>query len=166
MRPNFFPASRTLAVKRTVIAEVILLMLGSACAVDALAASIPTPGSVLNSVRPVESVIPPAQTESIVVPPTVEGQTLDPNGARIHIAAFRIVGNDEIDSATLHGLIDAEAGKPHNLYELDKIARIITDYYRSKGYPVARAVIPAQKVEFGNVTIEVIEGRIDRSSFT
>ncbi|MEN0108328.1 MAG: POTRA domain-containing protein, partial [Pseudomonas sp.] len=165
MRPTL-PVPRSLAVKRTVIAEVLLLVLGGLGAVDALAASIPTPGSVLNSVKPAESVIPAPQTESIVVPPTVEGQNLDPNGARIHIAQFRIVGNDEIDSATLHKLIDSEAGKALNLYELNKVARVITDYYRSQGYPVARAVIPAQKVEFGNVTIEVIEGRIDRSSFS
>jgi hemolysin activation/secretion protein len=144
----------------------MIVVLGSVSALDAVAAVIPTPGSVLNSVRPEESIIPAPQTEQLELPPSVEGQTLDPNGARVHVAAFRIVGNDEIDSATLHSLIDAEAGKPLNLYELNKVARLITDYYRSKGYPVARAVIPAQKVEFGNVTIEVIEGRIDGSTFT
>lgn len=141
-------------------------MLGSFTALDAAAATIPTPGSVLNSVRPETSVIPALQTETIELPQATEGQTLDPNGARVHIAAFRIVGNDEIDSATLHGLIDGQAGKPLNLYELNQVARLITDHYRSNGYPVARAVIPAQKVEFGNLTIEVIEGRIDRSTFT
>lgn len=164
MRP-ISSVSRPL-VKRTVISEVILLVLAGMSTFDASAQSIPTPGSILNSVRPAESVVPAPQSESIVLPASVEGQTLDPNGARVHIAAFRIVGNDEIDSDTLHRLVDAEAGKPLNLYELNKVARIITDYYRSKGFPVARAVIPAQKVEFGNVTIEVIEGRIDRSSFT
>lgn len=165
MRPTF-PASCTLAVKRTVLAEVFILMLGSFTALDAAAATIPTPGSVLNSVRPETSVIPAPETETIELPQATEGQTLDPNGARVHIAAFRIVGNDEIDSATLHGLIDSQAGKSLNLYQLNQVARLITDHYRSNGYPVARAVIPAQKVEFGNLTIEVIEGRIDRSTFT
>jgi len=166
MRPTP-SAACVIPVKRKVLAEVIVLVLGSFGALHAWAATVPTPGSILNSVIPGESAIPaPTPPGAIVVPAPIEGQTLDPNGARIQVAGFRIVGNQAIDSQTLHRLIDDQAGKPLNLYELNALARLITDHYRGQGFPVARAVIPAQKVENGQVTLEVIEGRIDRTTFT
>ena len=39
-------------------------------------------------------------------------------------------------------------------------ADAVTRFYQENGYPVARAVLPAQKVEKGMVRIEVIEGRV------
>lgn len=167
------PASRSASVKRTVIAEVVILMLSGMCALEAAAQtavpaqSLPTPGAVLDATRPAESLIPAPRKESgIVLPRSADAQQLDPDAPRTLVKAFRIVGNKEIDAATLHRLIDAEAGKPLNLFELNKIIRTVTDFYRKQGFPVARAVIPAQRVEDGNVTIEVIEGRIDRTVFT
>lgn len=55
------PASRSAAVKRTVIADVVILMLSGACALDAAAQTavpaqgVPTPGAVLDSTRAAES---------------------------------------------------------------------------------------------------------------
>jgi hemolysin activation/secretion protein len=153
--------------RRTAIAEVVFLMLSGMSVVDAAAQTVPSPGAVLDSTRSAASPIPaPKKESSLVLPAAQDAAALDPNAARTQVNAFRIVGNKEIDAATLHGLIDSEAGKPLNLFELSKIARVITEFYRSHGFPVARAVIPAQKVENGNVTIEVIEGRIDRTTFT
>lgn len=162
-----FTASRLFPARRTVIAEVAFLMLSGACMLDAGAQALPSPGAVLDATRPADSVIPaPKKESSLVLPAPADSQDLDPNGARTPVTAFRIVGNKEIDAATLHRLVDAEAGKPLNLYELNRIIRRITEFYRAQGFPVARAVIPAQKVEDGHVTIEVIEGRVDRTTFT
>lgn len=97
--------------------------------------------------------------------PVRDAASLDPNAPRIPVSGFRIVGNQAIPTSALQELIDPHAGKPYNLFELYKIARIITDHYQSRGYPVARAVIPAQKVESGEVTIEVIEGKVDQILF-
>jgi len=153
--------------RRTAIAEVVFVMLSGVSMLDAAAQTVPSPGAVLDSTRPAASPIPaPKKESSLVLPSASDAAALDPNAARTQVNAFRIVGNKEIDAVTLHGLIDGEAGKPLNLFELSKIARVITEFYRSHGFPVARAVIPAQKVENGSVTIEIIEGRIDRTTFT
>lgn len=53
-----------------------------------------------------------------------------------------------------------------NLYDLNKAADTITDFYHRRGYTLARAVIPAQKVENGVVQIQIIEGRIGKVSVT
>jgi len=153
--------------RRTAIADLVFVMLSGMCMLDAAAQTVPSPGAVLDSTRSAESLIPaPKKESSLVLPSGIDAAALDPNAARTQVSAFRIVGNKAIDAATLHGLVDSEAGKPLNLFELNKIARAITEFYRSHGFPVARAVIPAQKVENGSVTIEVIEGRVDRATFT
>ena len=44
--------------------------------------------------------------------------------------------------------------------QMGLIAEEITKYYRERGYFLARAVIPAQEVVGGIVTIRVLEGRL------
>ncbi len=50
-----------------------------------------------------------------------------------------------------------DEGKTLTLGQLQKLAQKITDYYREKGYPLSRAVIPAQSLEGGVAKIRVIE---------
>jgi len=152
--------------KPTVLAELIVLLFGGLASLGASAQAVPTPGAIFDSVRPAEPVIPAPQRQSPIVLPATPGLgSLDPDAPRTQVSALRIVGNQAIDTATLQHLVANQAGKPMNLYELNEVTRRITDYYRKQGFPVARAVIPAQKVEGGVVTIEVVEGRIDKTAF-
>jgi hemolysin activation/secretion protein len=59
----------------------------------------------------------------------------------------------------------AEAeGESLNLAQLGELAARITSYYRSHGYPLARAIIPAQTIAAGVVRIEVIEASYGKIS--
>lgn len=80
------------------------------------------------------------------------------------IKSVVITGNQELTNAELQPLVADLAGKPQSLRELDAGAQRITAYYRSRGYAVARAYLPAQDITSGNVTISVIEGRISAYS--
>lgn len=53
-------------------------------------------------------------------------------------------------------MADAE-GKSLTLLQLGDLAARITGYYQSRGYPLARAIIPSQTIESGIVRIQVIE---------
>ena len=44
--------------------------------------------------------------------------------------------------------------------EMQQIAAAVTQYYRSAGYVLAQAFIPAQEVVDGEVVIEVLEGNL------
>jgi hemolysin activation/secretion protein len=44
--------------------------------------------------------------------------------------------------------------------QLQQVADRVTKYYKDKGFLLAQAFIPAQEVEDGKVTIEVLEGRL------
>ncbi|WP_210756766.1 ShlB/FhaC/HecB family hemolysin secretion/activation protein [Caldichromatium japonicum] len=50
-------------------------------------------------------------------------------------------------------------GRSYDLAGLKALARRITEHYRAQGYPFARAVLKAQKIEGGVLAIEIIEGR-------
>lgn len=85
-------------------------------------------------------------------------------GESIAVTVSKIVfsGNASIPSAELDVLVADMTGKTVNLNGLRAAADKVTDYYREKGYLVARAYIPAQQITNGTVEIQVVEGRRDQ----
>src|SRR5262249_47391350 len=77
----------------------------------------------------------------------------------IPVKHIRITGNTLIPESRLHALVAATAGKTVTLADLQVLATHITDLYHDKGYPLARAYIPAQSVKDGEITLAVIEAR-------
>ncbi len=51
-------------------------------------------------------------------------------------------------------------GKKLSLKEIQKVADLITDEYRTKGYVTSRAYIPPQRIKDGVLEIRVIEGEL------
>lgn len=97
-------------------------------------------------------------------PLTVEGGGEAPSaaGVRFLIKGVRIVGNTAFPSAVLRALMADMVGSKHDLQEWRAAVARITRYYRQRGYPVARAYIPAQDIRDGVLTIGVIEGRLGK----
>lgn len=79
---------------------------------------------------------------------------------RVDVRSYRLVGATVFDEEALLALIAHRTG-PMSIEEIDASARIITDYYRERGYLVARAYVPEQELTDGVVTIGVLEGRYD-----
>jgi hemolysin activation/secretion protein len=126
-----------------------------------------TPGRVLESVRPSPRPTLPAADQAPVISANLPSPAgLDPNAPRFEVKQFKLTGNHAIGTAELHGLIDGYAGKRYNLHDLQSVLDVITEHYRQRGYPVARAVLPAQKVEHGVLVVEVIEGKVDKVAFS
>ena len=146
--------------------NLLVLAIATLGATGALAQTAITPGAVMDSVRPELRGLPKPQLgKPETLPAEAPAPQLDPNAPRFTVTAFRIVGNKTIDSTALQALVADQVGKANNLFDLQKVTAAITEYYRKLGFPVARAVIPAQKVEAGVVQIEIIEGRFDRIQF-
>lgn len=145
---------------------VLAAALGSLGAGLAQAQTTLTPGAIMETVPKEAPQIPQPRRDAPVQVTPVEGaRNLDPNAPRFAVSSFKITGNSAIDAAELQGVVAERVGKSYNLFELQKVADELTAYYRQRGYPVARAVLPAQKVEGGVVTIEIIEGRADSVTF-
>lgn len=80
------------------------------------------------------------------------------------IKTIRISGNTRFDTPTLHALVADAEGKSLTLAQLVELAARITAYYRDHGYPLTRAIIPAQTIRDGTVTIEVLEAHYGKIS--
>ena len=120
---------------------------------------LPTPGRVLDTLPDRRPVLPPTPPE-VVFPAPRPGAKHDPNAPRFTVNAFAFAGHTAFSERLLKRVVDRFVDFQLNLFELNQAADLVTRYYREHGYPIARAIIPAQKVEKGVVLIEVIEGRI------
>jgi hemolysin activation/secretion protein len=80
---------------------------------------------------------------------------------RVPVRQYRLQGNTAFDEQTLQAVLAVRTGDL-SFADLDAAAREVTVYYRSHGYPLARAYLPRQEIADGVVTIAILEGRYDR----
>jgi hemolysin activation/secretion protein len=108
-------------------------------------------------------VIPQPAVPSTVVP---EAEPLAPpagaENVRFKLDALKLEGVTVYTPDQLTPLYAGLIGKEVPLTEIFKVADAITAKYRGDGYILSRAVVPAQKVENGTVTIQVLEGYVDQ----
>ena len=118
-----------------------------------------TPGSVQEGMPApaLETEPPPSQ---VVFPEPAPVMDLDPDGGRFVVNAFDIRGATVFSRRRLKRVMSRFLDLEVNLYDLNRAADDLTWYYHRRGYPLARAYVPAQTVTNGVVRIEVVEGRI------
>lgn len=122
----------------------------------------PNAGSILQQVQPLTPPPPPSTRPGLTIEQDGRGKL--PPSVPFAVKALRLSGNTLFDTPTLHALVAEAEGKHLTLAQLDELAARITDYYHSHGYPLARAIIPAQVIRDGVVVIEIIEARYGKIS--
>lgn len=133
--------------------------------VSVLAVSPPTPGTVQEPFKP-QLELPKGQLPEVEKPAQEEKKPAPPKSEkRIEVRKFKISGNTLFKSEELLDQIRELVGKKLTLEEIYAAADILTDFYRSKGYSLANVVVPAQRVSFGIIELQVIEGRISNIAF-
>jgi hemolysin activation/secretion protein len=124
-----------------------------------LAQTIPNSGQILQQVQPKPAERPQAEPGLVVESPASNAAADSTPFAVTHL---QIDGNTAFDHATLHALVADGEGRTLTLTELNTLAQRITDYYHAHGYPLARALVPAQTLSHGTVRITVVEARYDQ----
>ena len=66
-------------------------------------------------------------------------------------------GNRTFSSDKLHALVAHAEGTAVSLEELNQLVARVTQLYQDNGYSIARAMLPAQGLSAGQVTINVVE---------
>lgn len=124
-----------------------------------LAQTIPNSGQILQQVPP-KPAEKPATAPGLVIesPATAAAEDSTP----FAVTQLQLDGNTTFDSATLHALVADGEGKTQTLTQLNALAQQITDYYHAHGYPLARAIVPAQALNGGTVRLQIIEARYDQ----
>lgn len=123
-------------------------------------------GDILQQVEPLN--LPAfSSSETGLTIERADGAKLPPS-APFLVTSIQITGNTHphalFDTPTLHALVADVEGKSLSLSQLGELAARITRYYQSHGYPLTRAIIPAQTIVAGKVLIEIIEARFGQIS--
>lgn len=98
----------------------------------------------------------------IIKPETTAPGKEGPSDLKIHVKEFRLDGAiTALTRAELLDLVKDLVGRELNMEGLQRAADRITNYYRNKGYLLARAVLQKQDITEGIITITVIEGVLE-----
>ncbi len=92
------------------------------------------------------------------VVPRTPPESPESAGVRINVKSLAVTGAKAYPEAELVALTGFVPGSELNLADLRGMALKIANHYRSNGYFVAQAYLPAQDIKNGAVTIAVIEG--------
>ena len=84
--------------------------------------------------------------------------TAEADSVRMVVKNLMVTGAKVYSEAELLALTGFTPGSELTLTELRGMANMISNHYRSNGYFVAQAYLPAQDIKNGAVTIAVIEG--------
>lgn len=128
---------------------------------------VPDAGTLLQQVRPALPPAPASNAPTLQVAPQAQGSL--PASAPFPVGTIRIAGNTAFSTDTLHALVADGEGQSLTLPQLEALAARITTHYQRNGFPLSRAVIPAQTLSNASVTIQVLEARhgavrVDNSS--
>jgi hemolysin activation/secretion protein len=153
-------ASRSAAeISRPLLAAWLVSVIG-VLPVTTQAATLPQPpgaGSILQQVQPVTPPPPASNDTGLTIEPAASGKP--PPSAPFLVKTLLISGNMRFDTSTLHALVAQAEGRSLTLPELHAFVARLSDYYHVHGYPLARAIVPAQTITSGIVRIDIIEAR-------
>lgn len=83
---------------------------------------------------------------------------------KVSVKKFRITGNRIYSEEELLTALKDQIGKDLDFDGLNDAALAVRSYYRSRGYFLAQAYLPAQQIRNGVVEIAILEGRVGNVS--
>lgn len=94
-----------------------------------------------------------------ILPRLVEPQFTLKDKSTLFVRSFKIDGQGQASEAEIRAIVAPYENRKLNLAEIYEAADKITTLYRSKGYLVAKAYVPAQDARNGVLRIKVIAGK-------
>jgi len=133
------------------------------CALAALpyavqAATAPDAGQSLQSLDQQPLALPERQTLDLNLPSAPATQAA-PGGPTLVVKGFVLEGNSAFPNQELHKLLADLRDRKVTLADLQAGIQRITELYQAHGYPLARAYLPAQTIDNGQIRVAILEGR-------
>jgi hemolysin activation/secretion protein len=145
-------------VLRAVVATLLAAGFAAAHAQQA-----PNAGDVMRETSRPPS-LPPKAEPQLPKAQEVRPALQDKGGFKLVVNGFRITGNKSIPENDLQLLLLDNLGKDNTFNDLQTAAAAISNYYRNRGYFVARAYLPQQEIQGGIVEIAVLEGTVGKAT--
>lgn len=110
--------------------------------------------------------LPPAYTpqsapEAFRLPPVPEVTTPQMPSRRVFIKQINVTGNTVIPQQALRALLSPYEQREVTVDDIEQLRQQLTHYYIDRGYINSGAVIAADAIQHGELTMQMIEGRID-----
>lgn len=102
--------------------------------------------------------LPPQPGASVDIQSPASAST-PAGGQQVTLKSVSISGNRVFTEAELQSALGPVSGQAFDLAGLRGLAERISAHYRAAGYPFARAFLPTQPLNTGELRIEVVEGR-------
>ena len=139
-----------------------IFLLGLTVSLPLFAQVQPEAGSLLQQQKQLEQQQVPEQ-KTPIIKEEVKPVTPKAGEVRVHVTAFEIEGDPQaFTKVDLLKVLDGHIGSDMSLGELQQAAGLITNYYRDRGYFLARAYLPQQDVTSGAIRIAVLEGNLQK----
>ncbi len=100
------------------------------------------------------------KTKAKIKEKTTQEAPEGPTAQRVLIKSINVIGVTLFPKEGIKAITGQYENKKLTFKEIQKIADLITDLYRKKGYVISRAYIPAQKMEGGILEIRVTEAKV------
>ncbi len=131
-----------------------------------------SPDSQLDNVPPFRDFTPEDTLPTQTLPPIddllespvniPDSSPSEDDEAIFDVKEFNIEGNTAFEDSEIQNLLVDYTNSKLSFADLLQIETIVTKLYTDNGYINSGAVIPAQNISDGVITIQVIEGRIER----
>jgi hemolysin activation/secretion protein len=86
--------------------------------------------------------------------------------SRLTVARFQFAGNTVFSNTELAQVVASYTGREISSEELETARRKLTEHYVSRGYINSGAVLPAQEIREGVVTVRIVEGQLTNIKVT
>lgn len=144
------------------IRPLIVTGLVALCAGSVIAQTLPNAGQLLNEIQKSDrESLPRTATPDLIQETAPRAAIKLPEGAQVDVARFRVTGNKAFSGDLLGSLVKPWEGRVLDVNGLNDAAGAITRHYQTKGFLLAYAYLPVQKIEQGVIEIAVLEGTVD-----
>ena len=124
---------------------------------SAFAAELPSAGGVLQQIP--AAPVPQKVAPELRIETQERAVAAEADAAKITVNSLRLINARAFPEAELIAITRFAPGSELSLAQLRDFTVKITNYYRSRGYFLAQAQLPAQDIIDGAVTIAVVEGK-------
>jgi len=116
-------------------------------------------GQVLRDSQHMERSLPSSPFVNIDTGREIKPPMNNQQDLKVNVKGYRLVGQDIFSQEALLPLLASYSNRELSFADLQQAAAAVTAYFRSQGYLMAQAYLPAQEMADGTVEIQVIVGR-------
>jgi hemolysin activation/secretion protein len=95
-------------------------------------------------------------------PPPVNPEVPSQLGLKVKVKRVEVLGNTVFSQAEIDAAVERFIGQETSFEDLLAIRTAITDLYTRNGYSTSGAFLPPQDITSGVITIQVVEGKLER----